>query len=234
MKKLTSLFVWLALSTTLSFAQESVVATGCDSKNDQGASVGISVGQLAVETYSNSSNAVLLGIQQDFSVVDYAISTKPIPNQDVKMGDIVEINLDEYFVSTFDFSYSVLSSDESVVRPVLAGSVLSFELLGQGTATITVTATNLKGDETPQTFEVSVDNAGAAITTIAEVKTEISVVGHTIYISNMHGEQTGIFDVAGKRVYSCKDMENAMVTIRTTGTYVVKIGNAQQNVIIKN
>lgn len=298
-------------------AQSSIVAGGCNASSSQGAVMGITVGQLAVETFSKSSGSVLLGIQQDYSVVESAVATNPIPDIEVpKDGEAGNVNLGDYFITDSKLDYSVTSTDDAVVKPVLDGMNLTFVLGKPGTVTITVVAINEKGEKTTLSFSITVEgdeeppvvydnpkerlvalygkattllnsttvgtNPGNYLlteyialydlnqkaqamltssagddeitalcdklekamndytdsqipTAIDEIANEpmISVVGYTVYISNMNGEPCAVYGISGKCVYSCKDMQNAMVTMRTVGTYIVKIGNKQQNVVLK-
>ncbi|MCQ2959901.1 MAG: Ig domain-containing protein [Bacteroidales bacterium] len=219
-------------------AQSSVVAGGCDASNPQGAAMGITVGQLAVETFSKSSGSVLLGIQQDYSVVESAVATNPIPDIEVpKDGEAGSVNLEDYFVTDSKLDYSATSTDDAIVKPLLDGMNLTFVLGKPGTVTITVVATNVKGEKTTLSFSITVegDEDVRIPTAIDEIANEpmISVVGYTVYISNMNGEPCAVYDISGKCVYSCRDMMNATVIMRTVGTYIVKIGNKQQNVVIK-
>lgn len=216
-------------------AQNSVVAGGCDAKNAENASMGISVGQLAVETFTKSSGSLLLGIQQDFSVVESAVATNPIPDIEVPEGGEAEgVNLEEYFLTESKLNYSATSTDDAVAKPILDGMNLTFVLGKSGTVTITIVAINEKGEKTTLSFSITVgDNGSTAIHEETYNEPTISVVGRTIYISNMNGEPCAVYDIAGKCAYACKDMMNAMITVRVVGVYVVKIGDKQQNVVIK-
>ncbi|MCQ2959864.1 MAG: hypothetical protein MJ198_06725 [Bacteroidales bacterium] len=234
-----------------------------------------------------------------------------------KDGEAGNVNLGDYFVTDSKLDYSATSTDDAIVKPVLDGMNLTFVLGKPGTVTITVVATNVKGEKTTLSFSITVEGdedvppivyenpkerlvalygkattllnsttvgtnpgnyslteyialydlnqkAQAMLTSsagddeitalcdqlekamndytdsqiptaIGEIANEpmISVVGYTVYISNMNGEPCAVYDISGKCVYSCRDMQNAMVTMRTVGTYIVKIGNKQQNVVIK-
>lgn len=298
-------------------AQNSVVAGGCDAKNNQNATMGVTIGQLATETFTTSSGSMLLGIQQDFSVVESAVATNPIPDVTVGEGENAgNVNLGDYFVTDAQLDYSATSTDDAVAKPVLDGMNLTFVLGKPGTVTITVTAVSEKGEKTTLSFSVTVEGSeeppvvydtpkerlvdlygkastllnsttvgtnpgeyaltqylalrdlnkeaqamltGSASdgeitalcdklekaitdykasqipTAIGEIANgpEISVKERTVYITNIQGEHCAVYDVSGRCVYSCKEMMAATVTMRIAGTYIIKIGNKQQNIIIK-
>lgn len=140
-------------------AQSSIVASGGDYSVAQGATVAVTVGQPAVETFSESSGSVLLGIQQDFSDVEFAIATKPIPNITVELGQSKDINLTDYFVSNGMLAYSATSSDNDIVKPIVNGTMLSFELSEIGTARIIVVAVASDGQRFPASFTVTVEES---------------------------------------------------------------------------
>ena len=85
-----------------------------------------------------------------------------------------------------------------------------------------------------------------AISNIAEVENEtpeavadiqntysISVKYKSIIINNIQNEDVAIYDVTGKCLYSVPKAKQVETTVPIAGTYVVKIGDAQQNVIVK-
>lgn len=140
-------------------AQNAVVVTGSDAVSSQGATAGISVGQIAVETVVNGSGSLLLGIQQDFSGAVSAVATNPIQNVVVESGGSAdEISLNEYFMSNEALTYSATSSNNAVARPLLNGVNLTFVLGEAGTATITVVATTANGEQIPLSFTVQVES----------------------------------------------------------------------------
>ena len=298
------------------YAQSAFVATGGTAYNIEGATIGVSVGQLGVETVTNGSGYMYLGIQQDYSVVE-AVATKPISDIVVPInGYAGVIKLTDYFISTSTLEFTVSSSNESCVSPVLDGENLSLSLVNEGIATITVVATTPKGKDAELSFFVTVDEEdptinfteqklrviqlfGEASVLLANVENpsdlsgqkllvydalqaavqdaqllfantsagvyeysteenrlisaiddfkremnptavdefenipQISVIERTIYISNMNGLACNIYDIAGKCVYSCKDMMTAMVSMRVAGAYVIKIGDKQYKVVLK-
>ena len=72
-------------------------------------------------------------------------------------------------------------------------------------------------------------------TAVREVENEvqISVQGHTVSISNIHGNAVVIFDITGKRIYSCRNAETIQTTVKTMGTYIVMVGETKKSIVIK-
>lgn len=296
-------------------AQNAVVATGSDAVSSQGATAGISVGQIAVETVVNGSGSLLLGIQQDFSGAVSAVATNPIQNVVVESGGSAdEISLNEYFMSNEALTYSATSSNNAVARPLLNGVNLTFVLGEAGTATITVVATTANGEQIPLSFTVQVEskepvyhNAKEQLTSlcdeaaellakvknpldlsvreyipytalesgnkearevlldknatnsdyeshvdkmkqlIADFKAEvmktavaeltdepqISVMGRTIYVNGMPCGECALYDIAGKRLYACRNATNTQITVPVAGVYVLMVCGEQHNVAVK-
>jgi len=158
-KKIRLLVASLFLTSVTVFAQQAFVATASDGESLLGASAGITVGQIAVETSSASSGTVFLGIRQDFSGEVSAIATNPIQNEVVKTGDSPEqINLSNYFMSNETLTFSASSSDESVAMPMVDGDNLTLVFGVAGKATIVVEATSPSGEKMYVSFVVTVDS----------------------------------------------------------------------------
>ena len=74
-------------------------------------------------------------------------------------------------------------------------------------------------------------------TSIAEVGMmndyTISVREKTIIISNLRGQDIAVYDVVGRCLYSTSDVTQAETTVPAIGTYVVKVGDERQNVMVR-
>ena len=55
----------------------------------------------------------------------------------------------------------------------------------------------------------------------------------TIIISNLRGQDVAVYDVVGRCLYSTTNAMQAETTVPSIGTYVVKVGDEQQNVMVK-
>ena len=296
-------------------AQNAVVATGSDAVSSQGATAGISVGQIAVETVVNGSGSLLLGIQQDFSGAVSAVATNPIQNVVVEPGENADgIRLDEYFMSNEALTYTATSTNNAVAKPVIEGLNLTFVLGNAGTATITVVATTAGGEQIPLSFTITVENKEPVYTNakeeltalcdeaaellakvknpldlsvreyipytalesgskdarevlldktatnsdyasqvdkmkqlIADYKAEvlktaisglsdepqISVTGRTIYVSGMLCGECALYNIAGKRLYACRNATNTQITVPVAGAYVLMVCGTQHNIVVK-
>ena len=86
-------------------AQSSVVAGGCDAKNAENVTMGISIGQLAVETFKNG-NSLLLGIQQDFSRKKHSTAVRDVTVSDFSVSvvgrEIIVANVKGQRVAVYD------------------------------------------------------------------------------------------------------------------------------------
>ena len=188
-KKRFFLLDLLILATVGTYAQSSVVATGGDLSDAQGNSVGVTVGQPAMETFTASSGSVLLGIQQDFSDVEYAIATKPIPNiivENVKEPEVIDLR--EYFIGSERFSYSVTSSDNSIARPIISKTMLLFEIGDVGSVRIIVVAITPQGQRYPASFTVTVEESIPV--TDATKEHLIVLYGNACTLLNMEYDRT--------------------------------------------
>lgn len=136
-----------------------VVATAAKAVNSQGATAGVTVGQLTVGTASNASGLVSFGIWQAVSDEVSALATIPIQNIEVNDNENVDvIRLDKYFVSKEPLLYTASSSDKAVVNPVIDDSNLTLILGGAGSATVTVVATTSSGKQESLSFTVTVES----------------------------------------------------------------------------
>ncbi len=86
--------------------------------------------------------------------------TLPIPDRTVHVGDTAALDLSAHFTDPDGdaLGHTAESSDPSVAAVSASGSTLTVRALAQGTAAITVTASDPGGLSARQTFEVTVPN----------------------------------------------------------------------------
>ncbi|MBP5724494.1 MAG: hypothetical protein J6X18_13105, partial [Bacteroidales bacterium] len=176
------------------------------------------------------------GIQRNYVVKFTSITTNPILDVEVELnGNVGDLNLDEYFIEKAGetLTYTASSSDENVVRATVDGNTLRLVLQNEGTAVITVVATNSKGEQSSLSYTVSVAPRDPTAVDAVDGETTISVIGKTVAVRNLQGAAIAIYDVMGRCVYSCKSAENVSATISLSGTYVVKAGKKQQTIVIQ-
>lgn len=78
------------------------------------------------------------------------------------------------------------------------------------------------------------ENGQNSIATIGAMNDyTISVREKTIVISNLHGQDIAVYDVVGRCLYSTSDVTQAETTVPAIGTYVVKVGDERQNVMVR-
>ena len=61
----------------------------------------------------------------------------------------------------------------------------------------------------------------------------ISVLENTIIISNLRGQDVAVYDVVGRCLYSTTNAKHVETTVPAIGTYIVKVGDERQNVMVK-
>ena len=231
-ERLCVLATALLMGALAGFCQSSLVATGGTARNAQGATAGISIGQ----PYVSNGDGSLFGIQRNYVVKFTSITTNPILDVEVELnGNVGDLNLDEYFIAKAGetLTYTASSSDENVVRATVDGNTLRLVLQNEGTAVITVVATNSKGEQSSLSYTVSVAPRDPTAVDAVDGETIISVIGKTVAVRNLQGAPIAIYDVMGRCVYSCKSAENVSATISLSGTYVVKAGKKQQTIVIQ-
>lgn len=235
MKKIYLSILSLLLCFVSVQAQNAVVAGAAKATSSQGAEAGFTVGQLAVESSKNSSGKILLGIMQDFSGEVSAIATNPIGDKVIGEGVNSEtIRLDEYFMSNETLSFSVSSSDDLIARPMINGQNLVLEFTKSGTAVVTIVAETASGERVSKNFSITVGGDRTDVVCMSiEKEPTVSVLGHTIYVSNVLCGEISLYDIAGKRLFSSRNAQNTQITLSKTGVYVLMMCGKQQNVIIQ-
>ncbi len=102
-----------------------------------------------------------------FDVLVYNVNqlptlANPIENQEVAVDDVLGINLANTFVDLDAddiITYEATSSDMSIVSVSLEGTVVNVTGVAIGSATVTVTATDLSGESVTDSFVVTTDIA---------------------------------------------------------------------------
>ena len=101
----------------------------------------------------------------------------PIPDIEVFVGDAESFDASGHFSDPDGdvLAYAVATSAGGVARVSVSGGVVRVEAAGQGSATVTVTATDPGGLAATRTFEVTVPNrAPEAVGTIADVEVAVN------------------------------------------------------------
>ena len=72
-------------------------------------------------------------------------------------------------------------------------------------------------------------------TAVAELSDEprISVMGRTIYVNGMPCGECALYDIAGKRLYACRNATNTQITVPVAGVFVLMVCGEQHNVAVK-
>ena len=117
-----------------------------------------------------------LSIALEFTVVvanraPEAVGT--IPGRQLFSGDTVALDVGEYFHDQDGghLTHYVTSSHPEIVQVSVSGSVVTLRAVSQGTANVTVAATDPGGLSAQQSFEVTVPNRGPeAVETIADLE----------------------------------------------------------------
>ena len=143
--------------------------------------------------------------------------TGTIPDQSVHVGETAAADLSPYFSDPDGdaLTYKVASSNGAAVLVSVAGSVVSLEAIGKGTAVVTVTATDPEGLSAEQVFEVTVPNrapeawgAVAAQTVVVGDTAEVDMVS---YFSDPDGDAL---------TYAAASSNGAAVSVSVAGSVV--------------
>ena len=155
MKTKKCICFFLVLSALGAYSQESVNSGYGSAESARGYKQTSSVGQVFTDKYGSNGMSVLLGIQQDFSKKKSVINVNTIADVSGNLSEVLpEINLSEVFVAGDNevLTYTAISSDPSVAKPVVVGDKLTIVQYGEGTATITITATDRRGTKAEVSF----------------------------------------------------------------------------------
>ncbi len=147
-----------------------------------------------------------------------------IPAQSVFVADTVEIVVSGYFSDPDGdaLSYSAQSSDATVVSAAASAGTVRVIGLTQGTATITVTATDGGGLSATQSFTVTVPNRGPeAVDSIAAMETHVGESAHVVvpaYFSDPDGDSLS---------YAAESSDTGVVAATVSGDTVRVAGTRQ-------
>lgn len=141
-----------------------------------------------------------------------------IPAQTVQAGETVTLDLSSYFSDPDGdgLTYSAASSDTGVASASVSGSMLAIAGLAQGTAQVTVTATDPAGLTATQTFTVSSvppapDLAFTAVSPLATSLSPGDSATFTFQIRNQGAASSGSTTIRAMRstnpVISVRDAE---------------------------
>ena len=111
------------------------------------------------------------------------VAIDTIPAQTVAIGDTTWVDMVPYFTDPDGDTlvYAAASSNEAAVSVSVAGSVVSLEAMAQGTAVVTVTATDPGGLSTRQAFDTEARDRSTP--TIVHIEPSILIEGETATIS---------------------------------------------------
>ena len=110
------------------------------------------------------------------------VAIDTIPPQTVSAGDTARVDVAPYFADADGDAlvYTAASSNEAAVSALVTGSVVSLEAVAQGTAEVTVTATDPGGLSAQQGFEVEARDRSTP--TILRVEPPVLVEGQSATI----------------------------------------------------
>ena len=168
-----------------------------------------------------------LSADQDFTVTvpnRAPVSVGRIPDAETFVGDSVEIAVAVYFDDPDGdaLTYAVASSDPSVATASVVGPTLRATGVGQGTATMTVTASDPGGLSATETFTVTVSNRSPEA--VGQIDDAETFVGESVEI-----ELEGYFsDPDGDDLaYSATSSNTRVVTVSVAGATLRLAGVAQ-------
>jgi len=147
-----------------------------------------------------------------------------IPVQSVFVGDTVEVVVSGYFSDPDGdaLSYSAQSSDAAVVTAAASADTVRVIGLKQGSATVTVVATDPAGLSAKQGFTVTVPNRGPeAVDSIAAVETYVGESAHVVvaaYFSDPDGDVLS---------YTAESSDTGVVSATVSGDTVWVAGGTQ-------
>ena len=147
------------------------LAYSAASSNSAVATVSVSGSTVSVTAVAKGSTTVTvtasdpggLGTTQDFRTMvpnRQPVPAGTIPDQTVKVGEPVAVNLSPYFDDPDGdtLTYTARLSNSGVATASVSGSHLTITAVARGTTTVTVTATDPEGLETTQTFRSTIPN----------------------------------------------------------------------------
>ncbi len=148
----------------------------------------------------------------------------PIPDMEVFVGDSEEVEVSEHFTDPDgdQLTYAAESSSPGEVGVSVSGSTVTVEAVAQGSAMVTVTASDSEGLDATQTFEVTVPNRGPEA--VGEMPDAETFVGESVeivlegYFSDPDGD-----DLA----YTATSADEGVATVGVTGATLRVAGVSQ-------
>ncbi|WP_428274967.1 Ig-like domain-containing protein [Candidatus Palauibacter sp.] len=151
------------------------------------------------------------------------VVTRAIPGQDVRENQSVSVDLDGYFSDPEggSLSYAASSSDDGVATAEISGSDVVVSGVKEGSATVTVRATDGGGLSVAQRFGVTVSeppppNQAPVVTHAIPGQTVLDYESFTVDLNGHFGDPDG-----GSLVYGASSSDDDVATAETSGSDVV-------------
>jgi len=183
------------------------------------------VGTLEPGTYTIEATHILTEREYDFTLTVAVTLAAPTVDAALVAEDVIaggptlEVSLVDGFSGTVD-SYTASSSDETILEVAVDGRVLSLSGIAEGTATVTVTATNTSGSAT-QAFDVTVIPLEAPTTGDTLPAQEVIVDGPVVEVDVAAGF-SGIVDS-----YTATSSDETILEVAVDGTALSLSGIAE-------
>ena len=207
------------LSYSISSSNQSVVIPAISGNTIFLVETGIGVATITLTADDGNGGTV----NDEFLVTVFAVNDSPII-----INPIADVELDEGF-GTYNIdisnvfedpdgdvlSYSVFSSNTSVIVPAVSGNYLILAEIGTGSATITLTADDGNGETVNDVFLVTVNavnNPPIVINPIPDVNLDEGFGTHNIDISNVFDDTDG-----DNLSYSVNNSNTSVITTSLTG-----------------
>ena len=204
------------------------------------ATVSVSGSVVTVEAVSQGSATITvtasdpedLDAQQTFEVTVPNRAPEagdPIPDMDVFVGDSDEVDASDHFTDPDGdrLTYEARSSRTGVATVSVSGSTVTVEAVSQGSATITVTASDPEGLEARQTFEVTVPNrapeAGDPIPEMDVFVGESDEVDASDHFTDPDGDRL---------TYEARSSRAGVATVSVSGSTVIVEAVSQGSAVV--
>ena len=148
-----------------------------------------------------------------------------IPAQTVTAGEVVSLDVSSYFSDPDGdaLTYSATTSSPATASPTVSGSTLTIAGVSEGSAAVTVTATDPGGLTATQNVSVTVQRPNAAPMVAGTISPEVIEAGAEVsvnladYFSDPDGDALS---------YSASSSNTAVATTRVTGSIMTIAGEA--------
>ena len=148
----------------------------------------------------------------------------PIPDMEVFVGDSEEVDASDHFTDPDGdrLTYEARSSRSGVATVSVSGSTVIVEAVAQGSARVTVTASDPEGLDARQTFEVTVPNrAPVSVGTIPEMEVDPGTeetVDVSVYFTDPDGDRL---------TYGASSSRSSTARVSVSGSTVTVTGVAK-------